>query len=342
MIRSKTAFILGPGAAAELHMPGPAETLERIAQALDFSRASANQLTRDAAAILRHVGKLAERTKRSEEQLYKAAQRIHQSAKIARTIEGVIEQNNDDPLVEAFGKLALAVFTLQSEQRSSVRAAPQAHSPLPLQTGDYWLLELGKLITGGLPRNKLELGLQDVVIVSFGYDRAVEHVMPYVLTTAYGMTLQEAQRIVAARLKVLHPLGAVGRLPWQLGDLADVEWGNEIPWNMAALSAQIKTYDQALADRTALGELRAAIARSQRLVFLGCDFNPQSLELLVDSSLSHNPELIVTMNGMAAPNRAAALRMLKRKTGTEREDRLLVTEGRCLDVLKDFALLLES
>lgn len=342
MIRTKTAFILGPGAAAELHMPGPTETLERVAQALDFSRATANQLTRDAAAILRHVAKLAERTKASEEQLYKAAQRIHQSAKVARTVEGVIEQNNNDPLVEAFGKLALAVFTLQSEQRSSVRATPQAHSALPLQTGDYWLLELGKLITAGLPRNRLEAGLSDVIIVNFGYDRAVEHFLPYVLTTAYGMTLQEAQRIVAARLKVYHPYGSVGRLPWQLGEMPDVDFANENPWNMAALSTQLKTGEQALADRAGLSELRAAVARSQRMVFLGCDFSPQSLELLVDASLSHNPELIITMNGMSAPNKAAALRMLKRKTGTEREDRLIITEGRCLDVLKDFTLLLES
>lgn len=342
MIRSKTAFILGPGAAAELHMPGPQELLERIAQALDFSRASANQLTRDAAAILRHVGKLAERTRKTEEQLYRAAQRIHQAAKVARTIEGVIEQNNDDPLVEAFGKLALAVFTLQTEQRSSVRAVPQNPTALPLQTGDYWLLELGRLITSGLPRNRLEQGLTDIVIVSFGYDRAVEHFLPYVLTTAYGMTLQEAQRIIAARLKVIHPYGAVGRLPWQTGDGPDCEFANETPWNMDALSAQLKTFDQAMADRAGLGELRSAVARSQRLVFLGCDFTPQSLDLLVDSSLSHNPELVMNMGALSEPNRAAAIRMLKRKTGNERDDRLLITESRCLDVLKDYALMLES
>jgi hypothetical protein len=227
MIRSKTTFVLGPGAAAELHFPGPAETLERVAAALDFSRAGANQLTRDTAAILRHVGKLAERTGRTEEQLYRAAQRIHQAAKVGRTIEGLIDQNDDDPLVEAFGKLALAVFTLQSETRSSVRAAPQSHGALPLQTGDYWLLELGRLITAGLPRSQLEQGLSDIAIVSFTYDRSTEHVLPYVLATAYGMTLQEAQRLIASKLKVFHPLGSVGRLPWQLGDGPDVDWGNE-------------------------------------------------------------------------------------------------------------------
>lgn len=342
MIRSKTTFVLGAGAAAELHFPGPAETLERIAAALDFSRATANQMTRDTAAILRHVGKLAERTGRSEEQLFRAAQRIHQSAKVGRTVEGVIDQNDDDALVEAFGKLALAVFTLQSEQRSSVRATPQVAGGLPMQTGDYWLLELGRLISAGLPRSKLEPGLADISLVSFTYDRSVEHVLPYVLSTAYGMTLQEAQRMVAARLKVFHPLGSVGRLPWQTGDGPDVEWGNEGAWNIAALSAHIRTTSQAMKDRAALSALRSAVAGSQRIVFLGFDFAPAALELMVDGSLSHNPELVICAPGLTGPNRDAAIRMLKRKTGVEREDRLIVTEGRCLDVLKDYTLLLES
>jgi hypothetical protein len=342
MIRSKTTFVLGHGAAAELHFPGPGETLERIAAALDFSRASANQMTRDTAAILRHVGKLAERTGRTEEQLYRAAQRIHQAAKVGRTIEGVIDQNDDDPLVEAFGKLALAVFTLQSETRSSVRAVPQSQGALPLQTGDYWLLELGRLITAGLPRSKLEQGLADICVVSFTYDRSIEHVLPYVLSTAYGMTVQEAQRMVTGKLKLFHPLGSVGRLPWQTGEGPDVDWGNETAWNIAALSAHIRTASQAMKDRAALSQLRSAVAASARIVFLGFDFAPAALDLMIDGSLSHNPELVIAAPGLAGANLAAALRMLKRKTGVERDDRLIVSDGRCLDLLKDFSLLLEG
>lgn len=342
MIRTKTTFILGAGASAELHLPGPTEMLERIAQALDFSRAGADQLTRDTTSILRHVGKLAERMNRTEDAIYHAGQRIHQAAKIGRTIEQVIEQNNDDPLVEAFGKLAIAVFTLQSESRSSLRATPQGNAALPLQTGDYWLIELGKLLTAGLPRSRVEQGLADVSVVSFNYDRSVQHFLPYAVATAYGMTLQEAQRIVTARLRFFHPFGLVGRLPWQGGEGPDADWGNEQPWNMAALSGQLRTYDQAAADRIGLADLRAAVAQAQRIVFLGFDFSPRSLDLLIDVSLSHNPEIILSFSGMSAPNRAAAIRLLKRKTGNERDDRLMICQGRCLDVLNDYSLVLES
>ncbi|MES2494067.1 MAG: hypothetical protein V4579_12415 [Pseudomonadota bacterium] len=342
MIRTRTTFILGAGASAELHMPEPPELLERIAQALDFSRGDASQLTRDSAAILRHVGKLADRLGCTEEAMYRAGQRIHQAAKIGRTIEQVIEQNNDDRLVEAFGKLASAVFALQSENRSSLRAVPQGNAALPLQTGDYWLIELGKLVTSGLPRSLLEQRLADVSVISFSYDRAVQHFLPYALATAYGMTLQEAQRIVTAKLRFHHPYGAVGRLPWQGGDAPDVDWGNEQPWNMIAVANQLRTHEQALADRAGLAELRAAVAQAQRIVFLGFDFSPRSLDLLIDASLSHNPEIIVSLKGMSSPNMAAAVRLIKRKTGTERDDRLMICEGRCLDVLKDYSLLLES
>lgn len=342
MIRTKTAFILGPGASTELHMPGPAELLERIAQALDFARATANQMTRDTAAIVRHVGKLAERMNKPEDALFRAGQRIHTAAKIGRSIEQVIEQNNDDPLVEAFGKLALAVFTLQSENRSSLRATPQGNAALPLQTGDYWLIELGKLLTAGLPRSRLEKAMSDVSIISFNYDRSVEHFLPYAFATAYGMTLQEAQRIVTGKLRFFHPYGCVGRLPWQGGDMPDVDWGNEQPWNMAALSAQLRLFDQAMADRRGLAALRAAVGEASRIVFLGFDFSPRSFDLLIDGSLSHNPELILSSYGMTAPNLTAAVRLLKRKTGNERDDRLMICPGRNLDVFMDFSLLLET
>lgn len=342
MIRSKTTFILGPGAAAELHMPGPAETLERIAQALDFSRTTATQMTRDTAAILRHVPKLAERLKQRDEQLWPAAQRIHQAAKIGRTIEAVIEQNDDDPLVAAFGKLALAVFTLQSENRSSLRAAPQGNAALPLQTGDYWLIELGRLITSGTPRTQLNRALLDVSFVSFTYDRAVEHFMPYAVATAYGMTLQEAQRTVSANLGLFRPCGSVGRLPWEEGERPDVEWGNETPWNMAALANELRLPGEAEKDRAGLSRLRATVAASQRLVFLGFDFSPQSLDLLIDGSLSHNPELVFSTYGMSPANRDAAIRMLKCKTGVERDDKLIASDSRCLEQIRDAALLLES
>jgi len=342
MIRTKTVFVLGAGASAELHMPGPAELLERIAQALDFSRATANQMTRDTTAILRHVGKLAERMNKPEDAIFRAGQRIHNAAKIGRTIEQVIEQNNDGPLVEAFGKLAIAVFTLQSESRSSLRATPQGNAALPLQTGDYWLIELGRLLTAGLPRSRLEQGLADVSIISFNYDRAAEHFLPYALATAYGMTLQEAQRIVAARLRFFHPYGAVGRLPWQGGEGPDADWGNEQPWNMAALSAQLRLFDQAMADRRGLSQLRAAVGEAQRIVFLGFDFSPRSFDLLIDGSLSHNPELILSANGMTPPNLAAAIRLLKRKTGNERDDRLMICPGRSLDIFMDYGLVLET
>jgi hypothetical protein len=48
------------------------------------------------------------------------------------------------------------------------------------------------------------------------------------------------------------------------------------------------------------------------------------------------------MTGMSAPNVSAAIRLLKRKTGNERDDRLMICEGRCLDALKDYSLMLET
>lgn len=343
MIRTKTTFILGAGASAELHIPGPAEMLDRVAQALDFSRGGANQLTRDSAAIVRHTGALAEVLGCTEEELFHAAQRIQQSARVGRSVEDVIDQNDDEPLVEAFGKLAIAVFTLQAEGRSSLRALPQPNAVLPLQTGDYWLLELGKLITAGLPRSRLEAALDNVAVVSFAYDRAVEHFLPFLFATAYGMPLAEARHIVDTRLRCFHPYGSVGRLPWQAGENPVADWGEEHVTGIVHVAAGLRGFEQALDDRPQLAALRETVAQSQRLVFLGFDFAPQSLDLMIEGTLTHDPELIVGIGGLPpGPNRAAATRILRRKTGTVADDRILLSEGRALDALKDYSLLLES
>ena len=254
----------------------------------------------------------------------------------------MIEQNDDEVLVEAFGKLAVAVFTLQSENRSSLRAMPQPNAVLPLQTGDYWLLELAKLVTAGVPRSRLATALDNVAFVSVTYDRAIPHLIPFMMATAYGMPLDEARAITAAGLQMYYPCGSVGRLPWQVGDAPEAEWGDEQAADMVGIAAELRVADEALDNGVALAAMRRSIAESARLVFLGFDFAPQSLDLLIDGNLSHGPELVIGGDGLSAPNRAAALRLLKRKTGTEQDERVIVSEGKCLDLLKDYSLLLES
>lgn len=342
MIRTKTTLIVGAGASQEIHLPSGPELLERTAAAYDFYRFGGDQMTKDSAVLLRHLAKLAERPGQSQDKLYLATERLRISARMSKLVDAVIDQNDDNPLVTLCGKLAIAHFICQGEARSNLRPAPKVAGDLPLQAGDFWLLELGRLMTSGVPRSRVHQCFENLQIISFNYDRSIEHFLPYALITAYGMTLQEAQRTVSEHLRIVHPYGTIGRLPWQKGEGADVDWGNENPWNMVNLVHQIRTASELTKNHAALSEVRNAMLKSQRIVFMGFGYHPQNLDLLIDSTFSHNPEVLACIHGLPGPSQTTVVRMLRRKLGLDKDDRLMVVNSRCYELFRDYGMMLES
>ncbi|MEP6868159.1 MAG: hypothetical protein ABJA20_06555 [Novosphingobium sp.] len=342
MIRTKTTLVVGAGASCDLQMPSSAELLERIASGYDFYRFGGERMSKDSSALLRYLNKLGERPGHDLEKLYAATERLRVATRLGQMIDTIIEQNDDNPLVTLCGKLAIMHYICQGEAKASLRPEPKIEGELPLLIGDYWLVELGRLITSGVPRSKVEQCFDNLSIVSFNYDRSIEHFLPYALMTAYGMTLVEAQRIVAATLNIVHPYGTIGRLPWQQGEGPDVEWGNDTPWNMLSLISSLRTHGELMADRNALTGVRNAMLKSQRVVFMGFGYHPQNLDVLIDGNFSHNPEVLAAVHQMAGPSQTTVVRMLRRKLGLTADDRLMVINSRCQEFMRDYSMLLES
>lgn len=342
MIRTKTTFIVGAGASCELQMPSGPELVTRIAQALDFARYGAELQTRDSTLMVQYLAKAASRGGAGEDVMHAAALRIRTAAKLGGSIDAILEQHNNDPMILMCGKLAIVHFICQAEAKSTLRLTPRVEGDLPLQGTESWLYQLATLITSGVPRSQAERCLDDLTVISFNYDRSLEHFLPHAFVMAFGMTLQEAQRLIAAKLKVLRPYGSVGRLPWQPGDMPECEWGTENPWNIHTLAGHIKTLSERQNDRQLIMALQHAVANAKRLVLLGFGFQPQNIDLLFDRGLSHQPEVLMTLYDMAPTNRNAVIRTVKRKTGLERDDQLMVMTARCYEMMRDYSMLLES
>jgi len=248
----------------------------------------------------------------------------------------------DDPLIAACGKLAIVHFMCQAEAKSILRLTPRIAGDLPIQGTETWLFQLGQLVTSGVPRSQVEKCLDELAIISFNYDRSIEHFLPHAMVMAFGMSLKEAQAIVASKLRIYHPYGTIGRLPWQAGDGAEVEWGTEQPWNIHNLAGGIRTSGEVMRDHQALMQMRGIVANAKRLAFLGFGYHPQNMDMLVDYGLSHDPEVIATVWGLSKTSLASVVRMLKRKTGIEDDTLLLIANARANDVMRDYALLMES
>jgi hypothetical protein len=337
-------LVVGAGASAELQFPSNAELLARIIQGYDFKRTASDTSTRDGQLLLRNIYKLAERLNKKVGDVAAAAERLRNACRLGRSIDTVLEQYDHDPLVLACGKLAITFFMGQAESRSNLKDAPRVEGELPLQgkIAEYWIYQLGQLITSGVPRSKIGQTLEQLTIINFNYDRSLEHFLPYALVMAYGIELKEAQQVIAEKLDIVHPHGSIGRLPWQKGEAPQAEWGVEQPWNIHAIAAQLKSLNERSTDRNALRDIRLSVASAKRLVFLGFGFQPQNVDLLFENTLSHNPEVLISTYGMSSGNAATVAQMIRRLAGLESADQLMVSPNKAWEVLRDYSLLLES
>lgn len=344
MLRTRTTLIVGAGASAELQFPTNAELLARIIQGYDFRRTTSETSTRDGQLLLRNIYKLAERLNRKVSDVAAAAERLRNACRLGRSIDTVLEQYDHDPLVLACGKLAITFFMGQAESRSNLKDVPRVDGELPLQgkIAEYWIYQLGQLVTSGVPRSKIGQTLEQLTIINFNYDRSVEHFLPYALVMAYGIELKEAQQVVAEKLDIIHPHGSIGRLPWQNGEAPQAEWGVEQPWNIHAIAAQLKSLNERSTDRNALRDIRLSVASAKRLVFLGFGFQPQNVDLLFENTLSHNPEVLISTYGMSEGNAGTVAQMIRRLAGLENADDLMISPNKAWEVLRDYSLLLES
>ncbi len=342
MIRTKTTLVIGPGAGLEIELPDKRELLGKIAAGFDFARLGAELQTRDMYMLAKHFDKFCRQMGSTRERLMEAAQAIRVAARVGTTIDAVMEQHNSNPLALAAAKLAIVYFTLQAEARSPLMIEPRDVGDLPLRGSENWLFHLGRLITSGVPRNRAEQAFDNLTIINFNFDRSVQHYLPFVVSMAFGMTLADARALVGAKLNITHPFGNIGRLPWEPGERPDVDWGNEEPWNLHNLAKEVQTSSERLSNRQYVTGLHGAIAGSKKIVFLGCDFDPQTIDYLFDYSLSHDPDIIAAVQGMNEPSQLAALRTLKRRAGIEDDALISILDMRCYNLMRDYALFLES
>jgi len=341
VFRTKTTFIIGAGAGYEIEMPDPREMLAKIAQGFDFSRLGSELQTRDMVILGKHFEKFARHLNTTPEKLQQAGGAIRQAARVTGSIDAILEQLGNDKLVQAAGKLAVVFYTLQAESRSPLGVEPRDPGDLPLRGNENWLYQLGRMLVAGVPRNKAEQCFDNLSIINFNYDRSLQHYLPWVIQMAFGMTLSEARQLVAAKLKMIYPLGNVGRLPWQNGEAPDVEWGNEEPWNLHAVVSEINTISEMRSRPQMAQKILAEVAGGKRVVFLGFGFDPLHTSVLIDYSLSHDPDLLVSLTGMAEAPREAVMRTLTRLTGVD-ESLISMQDVRPFQLLRDYSLFLES
>ena len=342
MIRTKTTLLVGAGASCELQFPDGRELLARIAAGFDFQRLGGPLETPDIAAMDEHLTVIAKKARVKKAALVEAGHTIRSAARLSSSIDAILEQHGDNPMVLAVGKLAVTHYTLDAEANSPLGPEPKDPGDLPVRGMENWLFQLSRQVVDGVPRAEAERCLDNLHIVCFNYDRAIEQYLPWALHMAFGMQVTEAQALVAERLKITHPYGTPGRLDWQKGSAPIAEWGDTEPEDLHAVVEQIHTLSERGAQRGFRRQVQTELAAGKRLVFLGFGFDAMNCAMLFEAPLEHNPDILVTMPAASETQRAAVMRLFRRQAGVKDESLVTIENLRAWQLMRDYAPFLES
>lgn len=342
MIRTDTTLIIGAGANREIEMPDGPDLLAKIAAGFEFDRLNTDMKSRDLVNLANLFERVANSLDLTYDDLVAGAAAIREATIVSTSIDAILEQYGHDRAVLAAGKLAIVYYTLQAESKSTLAEAPRAPGELPLRGSENWLFQLGQLIVKGVPRAKAEECFEKLSIVCFNYDRAIEHYLPFVVQRAFGMSYEEACELVAGRLRIVHPYGVAGRLPWQGDEENGAIWGQDDPENIVQLSKRIFTASQRAASRQFQSYLRAEMSRGKRLGFLGFGFDPMNVAMLFDELEHDNPDMLISLVDIGEVERKAILRLIYRLTGITDESRITLENMKAFELLRDYGRFLES
>ncbi|KWV92759.1 hypothetical protein [Erythrobacter sp. YT30] len=342
MFRTETTLVVGSGANREIEMPDGPELLNRIVAGYDFDRLGSEVQSRDLINLAQIFESIAPRYDTTTEELMNAGRKIRAAGTVTTSIESIMEQLSDDPLVTVAGKVGIIYYTLQAESKSTLAREPRNPGEMPLRGTENWLFKLGQMIVTGAPRREAENCFYKLSIIAFTYDRAIEHYLPWVAAMAFGMDIDEARALVDQHVRIVHPLGMAGQLPWQQDDKPVADWGQVEPDDYAELTRAVFTFGKRSSNRQFTGYMTAEMAQGKRLGMLGFDFDPLKLAMIFGSPMDHDPEVLVSFAGTVEEQRDAIARLIKRKTGISHDDLFTHHDGGSYELLRDNAPLLES
>jgi hypothetical protein len=278
-------LIVGAGASKEVKLPIGADLRTRIARALDiryndgFSRSSGDAVI-DAA--FREIARNLNPRNADINPFLHASWRIRDAMPQAISIDNFIDSHRNDERIPICGKLAIARCILAAEAESSLFInRHNSHPKIDFAAVEStWFNSFFQLLTENCQAIDIKERLSRVAVVTFNYDRCIEHYLFGALQNYYGIS-QELAAEALANLQIFHPYGCVGYLPWQK-NVGSIGYGAIVEGRvLVEASKGIRTFtegvDSAASD---INEIRATLRDAKRIAFLGFAFHRLNVGLL--------------------------------------------------------------
>jgi hypothetical protein len=191
MFKNKVALIVGAGASHELGFPLGADLKTNLGQVLDikfpdgFTQSSGD---REITEALRHM--VRDEARRDINPYLHAGWAIRDAMPTTASIDSFLQTHNKNEMIVTMGKLGIARCILQAEQKSPLHQK-NGNDPINLAaTEKTWYAEFFKLLAGEVQDPK-EI-FKNLAIVSFNYDRSLEHYLCHAITRRFLVSEQKA------------------------------------------------------------------------------------------------------------------------------------------------------
>jgi hypothetical protein len=309
-IKNKSlVLVLGAGASKEVNLPIGNELKHKIAQRLYFkfdefghSLKSGNRDLIQAFQIssMRSDGTLGDITP-----LLEVSKLIHDAMPLAISIDNFIDSHRNDDRVSFCGKLAIAQCILEAEAKSTIYVNPSnIYNKLNFSdVENTWFNAFFQQLTENCHIEDLSSRLKDVAVISFNYDRCLEHYLYLAFQSYYGISASESAQLLAS-LEIHHPYGKVGALPWMTQSNERIAFGaTPNHQQLIEITKLLRTFTEGTNPSVSdIKTIRDTVAGAERLLFLGFAFHRLNLDLLFSGQPSNTKKVFATALNISGSN----------------------------------------
>lgn len=294
-------FIIGAGASLEVGFPDGKKLTHQIAEKLgiEFDCLEPIKGSRYIGEAIRLHAQ--QQNIRNTECYINACWQIHDAMPLAKSIDTYVDAHGTDNIIKFCAKLAVSECILEAEGNSALQFNYDANTREECinlaRTENAWLQPFFHLLNDGIPKENVQEIFENTSFIVFNYDRCLEHYLYHALQKYYSLNSEELITCLS-KLKIFHPYGSVGSLPWQDQGLG-IKFGSK-PFSDTILrvAPHIQTFTEQI-DTPLIKEIREIVRDAKIIVFLGFSFHDLNLKLLADQIQSKAQRVFATAYGIS-------------------------------------------
>ncbi|MES0094597.1 hypothetical protein [Mesorhizobium sp. M0030] len=284
MFKKKTVLILGAGASYEAGLPVGDMLKTQIADGLRVRKTDewyGSWAVADK-GLVEAIRSLDKSGHYKTGEIQDTCKRISSALPLARSIDNYLHSHKDSKAIEKCGKVGIVGSILNAERESKLKvddengASPKVDFP---ELAGTWYNRFASLMFEPT-FDDLRHSLENLTVIIFNYDRCFEHFMYHAIITYYGCYALDAANVVKS-MKIYHPYGSAGYLPWMEQKPA-AKFGEVVDGGrLLSLADQVKTYTEGVdRESSEIKAIHSAMRETNNVVFLGFGYIPLNMQLL--------------------------------------------------------------